>query len=89
MAMGKNQTGTIAGKLNGLMIADGTERLTDRVHVQVRRRVLGVAALQQLRDATGELDDLEAAAHLAQGVVEHLAVLGGDNLGQLSGSLRS
>ena len=39
--------------------------------------------LSRLRDAAGELDDLEAALHLAGRVGEHLAVLGGDHLGQL------
>nr|WP_300149727.1 hypothetical protein [Propionicimonas sp.] len=39
-----------------------------------------MAALQQVRDAAGELDDLEAAGDLAEGVRDGLAVLGGDDL---------
>ena len=35
--------------------------------------------------AAGELDDLEPALHLAAGVVDGLAVLGGDHLRQLAG----
>jgi len=36
-----------------------------------------------LRDATGELDDLKPALHLAPGVGEHLAVLVGDDGGEV------
>ena len=76
IASGKNHIGTMAGKLNGEMIADRTERLADRVDVDAGRRVLGEAALEQLRDAAGELDHLLAAGHLAERVGVHLAVLG-------------
>ena len=41
------------------------------------------AALDQVRDPAGELDHLLAAGHLAERVGEHLAVLGGDDRGQL------
>ncbi len=84
IAIGKNHIGTIAGKLNGLMIADDAERLADRVDVDAGRDALGEAALEQVRDAAGELDDLEAAGDLAERVGEHLAVLGGDDRGQLA-----
>ena len=60
------------------------EGLADRVHVDAGGGVLGEAALDQVRHAAGELHDLLAAADLAQGVGEHLAVLGGDDLGQLA-----
>src|SRR5205807_10647704 len=40
-------------------------------------------ALQELRDAAGELDDLEAARQLALGVGENLTVLAGDDAGEL------
>ena len=62
IAIGKNHIGTIAGKLNGRMIADDAERLADRVDVDLGRHALGEAALEQVRDAAGELDDLEARA---------------------------
>ena len=42
------------------------------------------AALEQVRDAAGELDDLLAAGHLAERVGQHLAVLGGDDRRQLA-----
>ena len=84
MAIGKNHIGTIAGKLNGEMIADDAERLADRVDVDAGGRLLGEAALEQVRDAAGELDDLQAAGDLAERVGEHLAVLGGDDRGQLA-----
>ena len=41
-------------------------------------------ALEQLRDAAGELDDFEAALHLAQRIGQGLAVLGGKQLGDVS-----
>ena len=63
--------------------ADDAERLPDRVHVDAGRDALGVAALEQVRDAAGELHDLEAAGDLAEGVGVHLAVLAGDDRGQL------
>jgi len=53
------------------------------VHIDLGRGVFGEAALQQMRDATGELDDLLTAADLAEGVGEDLAVLGGDDRRQL------
>ena len=62
---------------------DDAERLADRVDVDSRRRLLRVAALQQVRDAAGELDVLQAAGDLAEGVAEHLAVLGGEQRGDL------
>jgi hypothetical protein len=37
-----------------------------------------------MRDAAGEFDDLLAAAHLTERVGDHLAVLAGDDLGQLT-----
>ena len=84
IAMGKNHIGTMAGKLNGLMTPTGAEGLADRVDVDLGRGVLGEAALEQMRDAAGELDDLLAAADLAERVGDDLAVLAGDDLGQLA-----
>jgi hypothetical protein len=40
---------------------DDAERLADRVDVDAGRDLLGELALEQVRDAAGELDDLEAA----------------------------
>ena len=70
IAMGKNHIGTMAGKLNGRDDADHAQRLADRVDVDLGRGVLGEAALEQVRDAAGELDDLLAAADLAERVGE-------------------
>ena len=57
MARGKNHIGTMAGKLNGLMIPTGPEGLADGVDVHLGGGVLGEAALEQVRDAAGELHD--------------------------------
>src|SRR5581483_4388074 len=42
-------------------------------------------ALQQVRDAARELDDVEPTRDLGAGVVEHLAVLGRDRAGDVLG----
>jgi hypothetical protein len=47
----------------------------DRVDVDAGRGLFGEAALQQVRDAAGELDVLEAARDLAHRVGQDLAVL--------------
>jgi hypothetical protein len=57
------------------------DRLADRPAVDIRAHVLAELALQELRDAAGELHDLEAADAAALGVAEDLAVLGGDEGG--------
>ena len=59
------------------------ERLADRVDVDIGRDLLGEPALQQVRHAGGELDVLQPAGDLAECVGDHLAVLGGDDPGQL------
>ena len=51
------------------------ERLADRVDVDPGRRLLRELALEERRDAAGELDHLETAGYLAHRVGEHLAVL--------------
>ena len=61
---------------------DHAQRLADRVDVDLGRDVLGEPALEG-GDAAGELDDLQAAGHLAEGVGEDLAVLRGDDRGEL------
>jgi hypothetical protein len=59
------------------------ERLADRVAVDLGGDVLGEVALEQVGDAGGDLDDLHAALDLAGRVGYDLAVLGGDDPGQL------
>ena len=54
------------------------ERLADGEAVDAVRHVLAEAALQQLRQAAGELDHLQAARDLAARVRQHLAVLAGE-----------
>ncbi len=70
-------------EVEGADDADDAERLPDRVHVDARRDALGVAALEQVGHAARELHDLEAAGDLAEGVGVHLAVLAGDDRGEL------
>ena len=59
------------------------ERLQPRVRVDAAADRLGVLALQQVRRADGELDDLDAALHRAHRVEKHLAVLLADERREL------
>ena len=61
---------------------DDAERLAQRVHVDAGAGALGVLALEQVRDADRELDDLDAALDVAARVGEGLAVLEGQQLGE-------
>jgi hypothetical protein len=61
---------------------DDTERLAQGPVVDAGRDLVGEVALQQLRDAAGELDDVDPTCDLALRVGEDLAVLGGDHRGQ-------
>ena len=62
---------------------DDAERLAQRIEVDAGAGAFGVFALQQMRDAAGELDHLEAALDVALGVGEGLAVLGGQQPGEV------
>ena len=66
---------------------DNAQRLTDRVAVDAGADVFGELALQKVRRADGEFDNLEAAGHLALGVVVGLAVLTRNHSGQLVGTI--
>ena len=63
------------------------DRLAQRPAVDAAPDRVAVLALQQLRDAAGELDDLEPARDLAARIGEHLAVLARDDRGELAGML--
>ena len=65
------------------------ERLPEGEHVDAGGDLVGVVALERRRDAAGELDDLQAALHLAAGVRDDLAVLVGDDLGDVLDPVRS
>jgi len=58
------------------------QRLAHGPVVDAGGDLLGVVAFEQLRDAGGELDDLDAARDLALRVGEDFAVLGRDHVGQ-------
>ena len=83
MAIGKNHIGTMAGKLNGLMIPTTPSGWRTECTSTPVEAFSVIDALEQVRDAAGELHDLLAAADLAERVGEHLAVLGGDDRGEL------
>lgn len=58
--------------------ADDAERLQQGVGVDIGGHALGMPALEQVWDAAGEFDNLQAASDFAQRIGEHLAMLGGD-----------
>ncbi|CDY79544.1 hypothetical protein BGLT_02326 [Caballeronia glathei] len=62
---------------------DDAERLAQIPVVDAPADLVGEIGLEQIRNAAGKFDDLDAAHHFALGVAEHLAVLAGDELGQL------
>ena len=64
---------------------DHAERLADRVDVDAAAGAFGELALEQVRDADRELDDLDAALDVALGVGDGLAVLDRQQLGELVG----
>ena len=66
IATGDIHSGTIAGKLNGVMPAHDAERLAQREAVHAAADLLGELAFQQVRDAAGELHHLDAARDLAR-----------------------
>ena len=73
----------MAGKLNGVIPATTPRGWAIGVDVDAGRHLLGVAALQQVGHAAGELQVLEAAGDLALGVGKDLAVLGGNRRGDV------
>ncbi len=58
---------------------DDAQRLARGPVVDTRRNLLGVVALQQLRDAAGKLDDVDTARHFPLRIRKHLAVFGRDD----------
>src|SRR5262249_49320233 len=64
------------GKVEWRDPGDDAERLPDRIHVDAGRRLLRVAALEQLGNTAAVLDHLETARDLALRVAEDLAMLG-------------
>ena len=54
------------------------QRLAHRIHVDAGAGAIGVVTLQQMRNAAGEFDDLDAALQVAQRVGNGLAMLHGD-----------
>src|ERR1700692_3914032 len=61
---------------------DHTQRLPDRPVIHACRDLLGIVPLEQLRDATGELDDVDAARDFPLSIGEYLAVLSRDDCGE-------
>ena len=60
-----------------------SERLAHREGVDAGRNLLAEFTLDHVGDVAGELDDLQPTLHLAEGIGSGLAVLGGDQLGDL------
>ena len=69
-ASGNIHIGTIAGKLNGVMPTDTPSGWRSECESTPVADLLGRLALEQVRGAARELDDLEAALDLAARVVD-------------------
>jgi len=72
-------------KIKGRHSRADAKWLTERIAVDVRTDVLGELAFEQVRNAAGEFDDLEAARYLTTGVGENLSMLAHDELGKFAG----
>ena len=78
-AMGNIHSGTIAGKLNGVIPAHTpTGCRSDQLSTSLPD-VVAELTLDEMRDAGREFDDFDAARDRAGGVGERLAVLLGDD----------
>ena len=82
-AYGRNHSGIIAGKLNGVIAATTPTGWRTRCDVDAARDLLEVLALEQVRGADRGLDRLDPAADLAERVVERLAHVARDEPGEL------
>ena len=78
IAMRKHPARHHAGEVERRDAGHDAERLAQRPVVDARGDLVGEVALEQLRNAAGEFDDLDAARDLALRIAEHLAVLAGD-----------
>ena len=85
MATGYIHIGTMAGKVERRDAGDHAERLAVRPTVDGGADIAAELALQKMRDAAGEIDNVDAAGELACGVGMRLAVLLGDRAGDLVG----
>ena len=63
---------------------DDAEWLPDGVHVDAWTGALGELALHQVRNPGGELDDLDTALDVTEGVGKSLAVLDREQFGDLA-----
>ena len=82
-ATGAIHSGTMTGKLNGVMPATTPSGIRIECESTPPDTCGVMLALEQLAEAAGELDHLEPARDLAARVVEHLAVLARDQGGEL------
>ena len=76
-------SGTMTGKLNGVIPAttpSGSSTVCTSTPLDTS---LEYRALEQVGEAAGELDVLQAPGHLTGGVAQHLAVLGRHRGGQI------
>jgi hypothetical protein len=71
------------GKVEGCDAGGDAERHALVPVVDAATDAVRMLALEQLRDAAGELDHLQAALHLAQRIRQGLAVLGGEQAGDV------
>ena len=79
--VGEHPHGHHHGEVERRDARDDAERLADRIDVDAGRGLLRVATLEELRDATCELEVFEASSDFTEGVCGDLAVLGRQDRG--------
>jgi hypothetical protein len=82
-AIGAIHIGTMNGKLKGVMPAVTPSGMRWLQWSMPPPMPCECWPLSSLRDAAGKFDDLQPALHLAQGIGQGLAVLGGDQCGDV------
>ena len=75
----------MAGKLNGVMPATTPSGWRSDHEFDLGADIAAVLAFQEMRDAAGEIDDVDAAGELAARIGVGLAMLLGDGAGNLVG----
>ncbi len=75
------------GEVERCDTGNDSQGLAQREGVDVRADVLGDLPLEQMRPPAGELHHLDPSPHLAHGIRMHLAMLHGDDAGELIGML--
>ncbi len=87
MAEATIHSGTITGKLKGVIAATTPTGCLTECTSTTARDLLAALALEKVHESGRELDVLDAARHFAGGIPRAPCVLGGDDRGELGRAL--